>query len=98
MDRARRNNAPIAYEKIDDCVSRAAIPIEGAEVYISGVGWISFDPTNGGVGGFNLIPGGVAQDIRQVMPVVGSFVGDGDAFAGMTVQVLVEAIGSGGAQ
>jgi transglutaminase-like putative cysteine protease len=64
-----------------------------AEVYISGAGWISFDPTNGGVGGLNLIPVGVARDIRQIMPVVGSFVGDGDAFAGMTVQVLVEAIG-----
>jgi transglutaminase-like putative cysteine protease len=64
-----------------------------AEVYVSGAGWISFDPTNGGVGGFNLIPVGVARDIRQVMPVVGSFVGDGDAFQGMTVEVLVEAIG-----
>ena len=60
-----------------------------AEVYVSGAGWISFDPTNRGVGGFNLIPVGVARDIRQVMPVVGSFVGASDAFQAMSVEVAV---------
>ena len=62
-----------------------------AEVFVSGAGWISFDPTNRSVGGFNLIPIAVARDIRQVMPVAGSFVGDSDAFAGMTVEVSVTA-------
>lgn len=62
-----------------------------AEVYVSGAGWISFDPTNQGVGGFNLIPVGVARDIRQIMPVVGSFVGDSGAFQGMSVEVVVTA-------
>ena len=65
-----------------------------AEVYVSGAGWISFDPTNRGVGGFNLIPVGVARDIRQIMPVVGSFVGDSDAFQTMSVEVAVTAIAS----
>ncbi len=60
-----------------------------AEVYVPGAGWISFDPTNRGVGGFNLIPVGVARDIRQVMPVVGSFVGASDAFQAMSVEVAV---------
>ena len=60
-----------------------------AEVYVSGAGWISFDPTNRGVGGFNLIPVGVARDICQVMPVVGSFVGASDAFQAMSVEVAV---------
>jgi transglutaminase-like putative cysteine protease len=60
-----------------------------AEVYVPGAGWISFDPTNLGVGGFNLIPVGTARDIRQVMPVVGSFVGASDAFQAMTVEVAV---------
>lgn len=59
------------------------------EVFVSGAGWISFDPTNRSVGGFNLIPVAVARDIRQAMPVAGSFVGDSDAFAGMTVEVRV---------
>ena len=62
-----------------------------AEVYVSGAGWISFDPTNRGVGGYNLIPVGVARDIRQVMPVIGSFVGAGDAFQSMSVEVAVTA-------
>jgi transglutaminase-like putative cysteine protease len=60
-----------------------------AEVYVSGAGWITFDPTNRGVGGFNLIPVAVARNIREAMPVVGSFVGMTDAFAGMSVEVLV---------
>jgi transglutaminase-like putative cysteine protease len=59
------------------------------EVFVSGAGWISFDPTNRSVGGANLIPVAVARDIRQAMPVSGSFVGDSDAFAGMTVAVEV---------
>ncbi len=59
------------------------------EVFVSGAGWISFDPTNRGVGGFNLIPVAVARDIRQAMPVAGSFTGDSDAFEGMAVEVLV---------
>jgi transglutaminase-like putative cysteine protease len=61
-----------------------------AEVYVPGAGWITFDPTNHGVGGFNLIPVAVARDIRQVMPVAGSFVGMTDAFQGMTVEVSVK--------
>jgi transglutaminase-like putative cysteine protease len=62
-----------------------------AEIYVPGAGWISFDPTNRGVGGFNLIPVGVARDIRQIMPVVGSFVGDSDSFQAMSVEVGVTA-------
>ncbi len=62
-----------------------------AEVYVPGAGWITFDPTNRGVGGFNLIPVAVARDIRQVMPVAGSFVGMTDAFQGMAVEVSVKA-------
>ena len=45
--------------------------------------------TNRGVGGFNLIPVAVARDIRQAMPVAGSFIGMTDAFQGMSVEVLV---------
>jgi transglutaminase-like putative cysteine protease len=62
-----------------------------AEVYTPGAGWITFDPTNRGVGGANLIPVAVARDIRQTMPVVGSFIGMADAFEGMSVDVSVTA-------
>ncbi len=54
-----------------------------------GAGWITFDPTNRSVGGVNLIPVAVARDIRQAIPVAGSFAGMSDAFAGMTVEVHV---------
>jgi transglutaminase-like putative cysteine protease len=60
-----------------------------AEVYVPRAGWITFDPTNRSVGGFNLIPVAVARDIWQAMPVSGSFVGMTDAFQGMAVEVSV---------
>jgi len=60
-----------------------------AEVYVPGAGWITFDPTNRSVGGLNLIPVAVARDIRQAMPVSGSFVGLTNAFLGMAVEVSV---------
>ena len=60
-----------------------------AEIFVPGAGWITFDPPNRGVGGFNLIPVAVARDIRQAMPVAGSFIGMTDALQGMSVEVLV---------
>jgi transglutaminase-like putative cysteine protease len=42
------------------------------EVFVSGAGWISFDPTNRSVGSANLIPVAVARDIRQAAPIVGA--------------------------
>ena len=60
-----------------------------AEVFVPGAGWITFDPTNRSVGGFNLIPVAVARDIQQATPVAGSFVGTIDAFQGMSVEVIV---------
>lgn len=63
-----------------------------AEVYVPGAGWITFDPTNRSVGGFNLVPVAVGRDIRQTMPVTGSFVGNSEAFRGMEVRVKVEAL------
>ncbi|MGO9740545.1 MAG: transglutaminase family protein, partial [Roseiarcus sp.] len=51
--------------------------------------WIPFDPTNRSVGGSNLIPVAVARDIRQAMPVAGSFVGNSDALEEMVVEVQV---------
>jgi transglutaminase-like putative cysteine protease len=62
-----------------------------AEIYVPGAGWITFDPTNRSVGGANLIPVAVGRNIKQVMPVSGSFVGMTDAFMGMTVDVSVTA-------
>jgi transglutaminase-like putative cysteine protease len=60
-----------------------------AEVYVPGAGWITFDPTNRSVGGFNLIPVAMARHISQTMPVSGSFSGDVSAFLGLEVTVTV---------
>ena len=60
-----------------------------AEVYVPGAGWITFDPTNRSVGGFNLIPVAVARDITQLVPVRGSFTGAANAFISMDVSVSV---------
>jgi transglutaminase-like putative cysteine protease len=63
-----------------------------AEVYLPGAGWITFDPTNRSVGGFNLIPVAVARHISQTLPVTGSFVGDGKLFDRMQVSVEVRPV------
>lgn len=60
-----------------------------AEIFVPGAGWIAFDPTNRSIGGANLVPVAVARDIRQTIPVAGSFSGMSDAFAGMSVEVRV---------
>jgi transglutaminase-like putative cysteine protease len=59
------------------------------EIYIPGAGWITFDPTNQSVGSSNLVPVAVARDIRQAVPVSGSFSGSPDALVDMTVEVKV---------
>ena len=48
------------------------------EVFVRAPAGSAFDPTNRSVGGSNLIPVAVARDIRQAMPVAGSFVGSSE--------------------
>lgn len=63
-----------------------------AEVYVPGAGWITFDSTNRGVGGSNLIPVAVACDIQQAMPVTGSYAGTDGALLDMSVSVRVTSV------
>jgi transglutaminase-like putative cysteine protease len=60
-----------------------------AEVFVPGAGWISFDPTNRQMGGFNLIPVAVARDLSQAMPVSGTFIGANSDQTRLTVAVRV---------
>ena len=64
------------------------------EVFVSGAGWISFDPTNRSVGGANLIPVAVARDIRQASPVSGAYAGSSDALESLSVEVFVTSSGA----
>jgi transglutaminase-like putative cysteine protease len=59
------------------------------EVFLPGAGWITFDPTNRTVGDFSVIPVAVARDIKQAVPVSGSFAGAADDFISMAVEVSV---------
>jgi len=61
------------------------------QIYLPGAGWVEYDPTNGIVGGHNLIRVGVARDPRQAIPLQGSYFGDRDDFVGMAVDVRVTA-------
>ncbi len=45
------------------------------QVYLPGAGWQEFDPTNGIVGGANLIPVAVVREPGQAVPVQGTFDG-----------------------
>lgn len=62
-----------------------------AEVYLPCAGWIAFDPTHAMVGGANLIQVAVARDIRQIVPVEGSYSGAAEDFRGMEVEVTISA-------
>ena len=67
------------------------------EIYLPGCGWVEFDPTNGIVGGKNLIRVAVARDPSQAVPLGGSWTGAPADFLGMTVDVQVTATGGTGA-
>src|SRR5271156_2065173 len=60
-----------------------------ADIYVPGSGWISYDPTNGTIGGRDLIRVAVTRDISQAVPIAGSFVGPPGSYLGMTVDVTV---------
>ncbi len=63
------------------------------QVYLPGAGWVELDPTNGIVGGGNLIRVGVTRDPQQAVPVAGTFTGAREDFLDLFVEVTVRAEG-----
>jgi transglutaminase-like putative cysteine protease len=61
------------------------------QVYLPGVGWVEFDPTNALVGGRNLIRVAVAREAAQAAPLVGSYTGAAGDFLALHVTVEVTA-------
>lgn len=72
----------------DGAVSGGGSTHAWADVFIPGVGWIEFDPTNRIVVGRNLLRVAATRTQTQALPVSGVFSGDG-AFRGMQVEVSV---------
>jgi transglutaminase-like putative cysteine protease len=72
-----------------DYLASAGTTHAWAEVFVPGAGWITFDPTNRQMGGFNLIPVAVARDLSQAMPVSGSFTGGANDLLRLTVGVHI---------
>jgi len=62
------------------------------QIYLPGAGWVEFDPTNGLVGGANLIRVGVTRDPSQALPVQGTYYGAAEDFIEMKVEVDVDRI------
>ncbi len=74
----------------------ANAPVQGAgdthawvQIYLPGAGWVEYDPTNGLVGGANLIRVAVARDPSQAIPLQGTYIGPSDAYEDMQVDVEV---------
>ncbi len=75
---------------------RAALAGGGAthawvQVFLPGAGWVEFDPTNGLVGGRNLIRVAVTRDPTQAAPISGSFQGVRGDCLGLDIAVSVTA-------
>jgi transglutaminase-like putative cysteine protease len=60
-----------------------------ADIYLPGAGWLAYDPTNGTIGGADLIRVAATRDIDQAVPISGSFFGATSDYIGMTVDVAV---------
>lgn len=64
-----------------------------AQLYLPSAGWVEFDPTNGRVGGHNLIRVAVARDPRQAIPLEGTYLGSPEDFLDLQVEVEVRRAG-----
>ena len=60
------------------------------QVLLPGAGWVEYDPTNGLIGGGNLIRVAVTRDPSQATVVQGSYFGAREDFIDMPVSVDVE--------
>lgn len=62
-----------------------------AGVYLPSCGWVDFDPTNGIVGGFDLVRVAAVRDPRQAAPLHGTWTGLASDYLGMEVEVQAQA-------
>lgn len=60
-----------------------------SDVFVPGVGWVEFDPTNRIIAGRNLIRIATTRTAAQALPLIGAFMPCGARYLGMDVQVDV---------
>jgi len=81
------------YDRSTDNCSKPAIGTGAthawADIYVPGAGWTAYDPTNGKIGGSDLIRVAVTRDISQAVPIAGTFVGAPDDYLAMEIDVSV---------
>jgi transglutaminase-like putative cysteine protease len=80
----------------DSKLANSAEPVVGGgathawcDVYIPGVGWVEFDPTNALAGGQNLVRVATVRAPEQAIPISGGYIGAANDFAGLEVDVQV---------
>ena len=66
------------------------------QVYLPGLGWIDFDPTNGTVGNEGLIRVALVRDPDRATPLSGTFMGFPHNYIGMSVEVAVTRVAQDG--
>ncbi len=81
---------PAANRSADsDAFSGGGATHAWADVFVPGVGWTEFDPTNRIIASRNLIRVAVTRRPAQSVPVSGTFCSEGGQFLRMTVTVIV---------
>lgn len=62
-----------------------------AQIYVPGLGWVEFDPTNEIIGSGGLIRVAVTRDPSQAIPIAGTFTGPTGALVALNVDVSMQA-------
>lgn len=84
-----------AFDEAGEAMTGSGATHAWVQVFIPGAGWVEYDPTNGKVGGSNLIRVAVSRDPDQAIPLQGTYYGGTDDFVAMDVTVSVSAENAG---
>ena len=75
--------------RLDGGDTRAGNTHAWAQVYLPGPGWVDCDPSSGIIGSRDLVRVAVVHDVRQAIPLHGTWTGFPSDYLGMDVEVVV---------